>query len=123
MTATISRRDPESTELILDAAFVFEDPCPQGFLAPDPYCMDLTADAADMMWAHFVKIEPHRVETERRGECIHCGGLWFTIAWPTGRCERGTGVWDDVPEASWERFTGIAGYLEDLAVGIRERNG
>jgi hypothetical protein len=31
-----------------------------------------------------------KIAIERHGECIHCGGPWFAIQWPDGRCDRGT---------------------------------
>ena len=121
LVITVSRRDGETMEHTLDAAFVADAPCPDRLTLPDPDCMHLPDEVADAMWAELVAMEPHRIGTERHGECIHCGGPSFSITWDRGECYRGTGVFDDIPRRSWDRFDRVVAYLEGVALRVQSR--
>ena len=116
LVITISRRDGETMDHLLDAAFVADAPCPKRVITAPPDCIHLPDDVADAMWTELVAMEPHRIGTKRHGECIHCGGPSFSIKWDGGGCDRGTGVWDDIPRRSWDRFDRVVTYLENAAI-------
>lgn len=116
----VSRRDGESLSQTLDVVFVDDAECPRSFAGiPPPECLRATPEAMDSIWAELVATELHRVEQERHGECIHCGGPWIHIEWTGGGCERGVGVFHDVRAGSWERFNGAVLFLERIALAVR----
>lgn len=120
-TIAISRRDGQTLERTIDAVFVDDAPCPISPILPPPECLRTDPAAMDAIWAELVAIELHRVEQERHGECIHCGGPWITIEWPSGGCSRGLGVRHDVARASWERFDRAVRFLEGIVTRVHAR--
>ncbi len=86
----VGRVDGESLTHVLDVALVADAPCPKRPILEDAPCVRLADDAMDYVWRELVAAAPHEIAIERHGECIHCGGPWFAIEWPSGRCDRGT---------------------------------
>jgi hypothetical protein len=109
------RVDGESLTHVLDVALVADAKCPTRLTLEDPACVRLTDDAMDYVWGKLVAAAPHEIVIERHGECIHCGGPWFTIEWPNGRCERGMGHFHDIARKSWDRFDSAMSILEAAA--------
>jgi hypothetical protein len=118
----VSRRDGERMIRTLDVVFVDDAACPSSFAGiPPPECLHATPAAMDSIWAELVATELHRVEQERHGECIHCGGPWISIEWPGGGCERGVSVHHDIGVGSWERFDGAVRFLEGIADAVHAK--
>jgi hypothetical protein len=111
----VGRVDGESLTHVLDAALVADAPCPTHPTLEDPACVRLTEEAMDYVWRELVATAPHEIAIERHGECIHCGGPWFGIEWPGGRCDRGMDHFFDIPRKSWDRFERALRILEAAA--------
>lgn len=111
----VGRVDGESLTHVLDVALVADAACPTRSIHEAPACVRLTDDAMDYVWRELVAAAPHEIAIERHGECIHCGGPWFAIAWPNGRCDRGTDHFHDIARKSRERFDRAQHVLEAAA--------
>ncbi|TKC99040.1 hypothetical protein [Polyangium fumosum] len=111
----VGRVDGESLTHVLDVALVADAKCPTRTLLEAPACVRLANDAMDYVWRELVTVAPHEIAVERHGECIHCGGPWFAIEWPDGRCDRGTDPFHDIARTSWDRFDRAVQLLEAAA--------
>jgi hypothetical protein len=85
-------------------ALVADAACPKRPILENAPCVRLADDAMDYVWRELVAAAPHEIAIERHGECIHCGGPWFAIEWPSGRCDRGTDHIHGIARKSWDRF-------------------
>ncbi|APR88427.1 hypothetical protein A7982_13776 [Minicystis rosea] len=115
MVLRIGRVDGASLTRVLDVALVADARCPTHPFLEDPACVRLADDAMDYVWGKLVAAAPHEIAIERHGECIHCGGPWFTIEWPNGRCDRATNHFYDIARRSWDRFDSAMSALEAAA--------
>jgi len=111
----VGRVDGESLTHVLDAALVADAACPKRSILEDPACVRLTDEAMDYVWRELVAAAPHKIVVERHGECIHCGGSWFALEWPEGRCDRGNDHFFEVERASWDSFDRAVRVLEAAA--------
>ena len=112
---SVGRVDGESLTYVLDVALVADAACPKRPPLKDASCVRLADDAMDYVWRELVAAAPHEIATERHGECIHCGGPWFAIEWPNGRCDRRTDHFHGIASKSRDRFDRAVHVLEATA--------